>query len=537
MSRSWALFLLTLPVCDYAMAQCDGDPPVPAPISTIRRSAPSACAGKTVTVSGVVTLAAGGLKGFFLQDATGDGDPSTSDGIFVLTGSADNLPEAGSVMQVTGKVMELKRDGQPGGVTEIDASAGSVDLMGAAPLPDPVVLDPGTDAQNAASDAYFQALEGMLVKYPASTVVTPTDDTGQYFVLRNDRLPEGGRVTPDNPGTGLPVMVDTTGGAVVRNFNELDTAPELTGVLHYDFGAYKLEPAADYDGQSAGIKTAAAPDDQPYLSVATLDCVNLTKDLPAADKQTRIAKLALAIRNQLGSPDLIATFGIGDSATLNELAQAAGGYFGLYLKGCNPTNTGLLFNINRIVPVKTLAFDFEAPSLNLSGCTLPNGEVLAHPAFENPLLRVDVALDGEVPLTLILNDWRSAAADAATQAKLGVAGLISMLDTVTADYVIVAGDFEQPDASDTLTGFEKNTGYVNLSRRTGAGARYSVTRRGRSVAVDHILVSPKLNDLVMSFGYAHYNADFSVLPNRQDAATPVRASDHDGAFVHFAYLP
>jgi len=537
MFRSWALFCFTLFSCHVVLAQC-GDPAAVTTIPAVRgKGSPSACTGQTVTVSGIVTLAAGGLKGFFLQDPAGDADPATSDAIFVLTGSADGLPEAGSLMQVTGKVAELKRDGQPGSVTGIDAAGGAVQIVGASPLPEPVVLDPGPEQQNVPSNAYFQALEGMLVRYPASTVVTPTDDSGQYFVLRNDRLPEGGRVTTETPGAGLPVVVGTAGGAVVRNFNELDTAPELTGVLHYDFGSYRLEPMAPYDGQSAGTKPSAVPNDQPYLSVATLDCMNLTADLPADVKQTRIAKLALAIQNELGSPELIAAFGVGDGATLNQLARAAGSYFGLFLKGCSPTNIGLLFNIGRINPIRAVPFEFEAPSLNLPACTLPNGEALARPAFENPLLRVDVSLDSAVAMTIIMNDWRSAAADSAAQAKLGVAGLTSMLDNVTADYVIIFGDFEQPEGSEALTTFEKNTGYVNLSRRTDPSARYSVTRNGRSAAMDHILVSPALKDLVMSSGFAHYNADFSVLPNRPDATTPVRASDHDGAFVHFMYLP
>jgi predicted extracellular nuclease len=88
-----------------------------------------------------------------------------------------------------------------------------------------------------------------------------------------------------------------------------------------------------------------------------------------------------------------------------------------------------------------------------------------------------------------------------------------------------------------LTGFENSFNYSNLSHLTDSSTRYSVTRNGRSEARDHILVSPALKDLVMSSGFAHYNADFSVVPNRQDATTPVRASDHDGVFVHFQYLP
>ena len=519
------------------LAQC-GDPLAVTTIPAVRgKGSPSACTGQTVALNGIVTLAAGGLKGFFLQDPVGDADPATSDAIFVLTGSADNLPEAGSLVRVTGKVVESKRDGQPGSITRLEAGAGAVEITGAATLPEPRVLDPGPDEQNLASNNYFQALEGMLVTYPPSTVVTPTDDSGQFFVLRNDRLPEGARVTPQSPGAGLPVMIGTAGGAVVRTFNTLDGAPELTGVLHYDSGSYRFEPLAAYDGRSADIPASAAPADEPYFSVATLDCVKLTADLPDAEKQTRIAKLALAVRNQLGSPDLIAALNVGDALMLNQLAQAAGNYFGLFLKGCNPTNIGLLFKLDRINPVRALPFDFEAPALKLPACTLPNGEVLDHPAFENPLLRVDVILDGEVPITLIMNDWRSAATDPATQAKLGTAGLITMLDTVQSDYVIVFGDFEQPEGSAALTSFEANTGYVNLSRGMDSNHRYSITRNGRSEAVDHILVSPSLKDLVMSSGFAHYNADFSVVPNRQDPATPVRASDHDGAFVHFMYLP
>ena len=44
-------------------------------------------------------------QGFYLQDLTGDGDPATSDGIFVFTGSAD-LVSVGQVVRVTGFARE-----------------------------------------------------------------------------------------------------------------------------------------------------------------------------------------------------------------------------------------------------------------------------------------------------------------------------------------------------------------------------------------------------------------------------------------------
>jgi hypothetical protein len=486
-------------------------------------------------VTGIVTLPAGGLSGFFMQDPVGDGDPTTSDGILIFTGSAANLPDPGSIVQVTGKVADVTRAGQTGGFTEIDATAGSIQINGASPLPDPVALDPGL----AQSAAYLQALEGMLVSYPASTVVTPTDDAGAYFALRNDRLPLSTRITVDQLGTGQPLLIDTSGGAFPMNLNELDTVPDLSGVLHFDNGAFRLEPLSTYAGQSTGIAMQPAPDDQPYLNIATLDCQNLSASLPPADLQTKIAKLSLAIQNELGSPDLIVAMGVGDTATINKLAQSAGNYLGLVLKGCNPagTSTGLIFNIDRIIPIRTRLIDLEAPGFHKPACTLPNGETFTNPLFENPLVQVDVAVDQAIGLTMILNDWRSTVPDAAGQARLGVAALQSMLTQVDNDYVMLLGDLNQPENSDAMNAIEQNLQFVNLTKLAAFGSRYSVTQNGVSQALDHIFVNSTLASLVQSSGFAHYNADFSALPNRTDATTPKRAADHDGAFVHFQFLP
>ena len=62
----------------------------------------------TVTTKGVVVgdfEGSAGQQGFYLQDLTGDGDPATSDGIFVFTGSS-NLVSAGQVVRVTGFARE-----------------------------------------------------------------------------------------------------------------------------------------------------------------------------------------------------------------------------------------------------------------------------------------------------------------------------------------------------------------------------------------------------------------------------------------------
>ncbi len=61
-----------------------------------------------VTTQGVVVgdfETSASLSGFYLQDLIGDGNPATSDGIFVYTGS-NNFVSAGQVVRVTGYARE-----------------------------------------------------------------------------------------------------------------------------------------------------------------------------------------------------------------------------------------------------------------------------------------------------------------------------------------------------------------------------------------------------------------------------------------------
>ena len=87
-----------------------GDPgptPVAAAIYKIQGSgAQSPLVGQVVITSGVVTKVTN--NGFFIQDLTGDGDPSTSDGVFVFTSTAPPATAVvGNLVQVTATVSEF----------------------------------------------------------------------------------------------------------------------------------------------------------------------------------------------------------------------------------------------------------------------------------------------------------------------------------------------------------------------------------------------------------------------------------------------
>jgi predicted extracellular nuclease len=86
-------------------------------IYTIQGSgAVSPLAGQMVTTQGIVVgdfQASNQLNGFFIQDASGDNNSATSDGIFVFVPAANTAfhgldVEAGQLVEITGTVAEFK---------------------------------------------------------------------------------------------------------------------------------------------------------------------------------------------------------------------------------------------------------------------------------------------------------------------------------------------------------------------------------------------------------------------------------------------
>ena len=84
-----------------------GGPPVAAAIYAIQGGgSASPLVNRRVTTSGVVTRLTN--NGFFMQDQAGDGNPATSDGIFVFTGdTAHPAAQTGNQVVVTGTVVEF----------------------------------------------------------------------------------------------------------------------------------------------------------------------------------------------------------------------------------------------------------------------------------------------------------------------------------------------------------------------------------------------------------------------------------------------
>ncbi|NCT88248.1 ExeM/NucH family extracellular endonuclease [Stenotrophomonas acidaminiphila] len=142
-------------------------------IGQVQGSGPrSPLEGRQVTIEGFVTAdLRAGLGGVFLQDA-GDGDPATSDALFVQLDPARALP-AGQWLRVTGTVQELAAG--KGGQTLTALQAETLAAARARPAPAVTVLE--------AVPASWEALEGMKVRITAPLTLAGQDQLARHGEL------------------------------------------------------------------------------------------------------------------------------------------------------------------------------------------------------------------------------------------------------------------------------------------------------------------------------------------------------------------
>jgi len=298
--------------------------------------------GMSVVVRGVVSAVDAG--GFYLQDPLGDGDPATSDAVFVFTGSAPGVA-IGDDVEVTGGVSEFV----PGGAASRNLSLTqivqpSLRVLGAAlALPAPVVLGRGgrplpsrtidDDAFaifDPASDGidFFESLEGMRVTAPDARAVSGTNRFGETY----------GVVDGGKGATGLSFR--GTLNIAPRDFNperiqlqfdpdllpgvyQVDTGAflgDVTGVLSYAFGSYELlitemppAPRASRLQPETSALRRFLPND---LLVASFNVLNLDPEDGDADTDIangRFAALAKILAHNLRGPDIVALQEVQDN--------------------------------------------------------------------------------------------------------------------------------------------------------------------------------------------------------------------------------
>jgi predicted extracellular nuclease len=266
--------------------------------------------GQYVEVEAVVTsliTSRDELNGFFVQeeDADVDGDPATSDGVYVFCGSTCPADlAAGDLLTVVGVVAEFN------GSTQIDVTKGSADVV-VSGLPRPtaavVELPAATSTRDAAT---FENVEGMVTTIPTTLavseyfnlarfgeIVLTADERGYQFTQTNEPSVEGydafqdelakRRIILDDdsndqndatsgPQNNEPYFYPTPGLSTENYFRGGDTITGLTGVMEYSFGAWKLRPVpgVDYTFESVNPRPATPDDVGGRLQVASFNVLN-----------------------------------------------------------------------------------------------------------------------------------------------------------------------------------------------------------------------------------------------------------------------
>lgn len=260
-------------------------------------------AGRTVTTEGVVVGdyegAPPALRGYYLQDLTGDGSASTSDAVFVFNDGADQV-KLGDVVRVTGTAGEFQ------GQTQLGSTAVTTCSTGATVAPVDVRLP-------VASADFLERYEGMLVRLPQTLTVTEHFQLGRFgqvVLSSGGRLPQPTSVaTPGAAALAVQAQNDLNrlvvddavnaqnpdpilfarGGSPLSASNTLrggDVATGTVGVLTYTWGgnaaspnAYRLRTVDAMGGavpsfQAANPRPTAPPSVGGTLTVAAMNLLN-----------------------------------------------------------------------------------------------------------------------------------------------------------------------------------------------------------------------------------------------------------------------
>jgi len=455
----------------------------------------------------------------------------------------------------------------PSSVIEDDAN-GDVETSGS--------FDPATDGID-----FWESLEGMLLRVPDPVVVGPTNGFGEVWVLANDGAGAGNRTARQGivigPADFNPERIQLEddiigpGGTPAVNVGDHFTSDPV-GVLDYNFGNYEIQLTSALTRVDGGlVREAARPQRPEELAVASFNVENLSP----VDPPAKFARLAGLIVDNLRSPDVVAVQEIQDNSgpadsgvtdatlTFQQLIaaiEAAGGP-AYQFRQIDPVNdedggqpggnirVGLLFRTDR-----GLAFVDRpgATSTTPNGVTGKNNKVQLtyspgridpqNPAWTDSRkpLATELRFRGQT-LFVIVNHFNSKGGDSPLfgrfqptvrpsevqrhqQAQVVNDFVDQILGTFKNARIVVLGDLNDFEFSETLQTLEGGGALVNLMDRLPKAERYSYVFEGNSQVLDQMLVSDKLDKSETSYDVVHVNAEFAD-----------QASDHDPSVARFVF--
>lgn len=510
--------------------------------------------------------------GFYLQDPVGDGDPATSDGIFVYTYKAPTVSQGQCVHLTRAYVDEFYEKTELSrlkAITPSDHCPNQTVQATAIPLPH-LGLTP---------TATYEAYEGMVVAMNnlTGTVQGPTKHfTGgdMEVALLPTTLQaylHGSRVFQADP-IAMNVLVYITNelgatlpevawGATLVVGDDQAEERAVTAILDYNFGKYQLHllPATPItvmpsDPPSVREPEQGHPTATDEFSLCTFNVYGLGRGSAQypdeRQYEQQLAKRARAIAETLQGCAIIGLQETGTPADAQNLADFLAEFYQLHYQataivGPNsqssefPLTNSLLTRreqaqvLQATAPQGCSPNDYEVPVL-AGAC--PRGQ---YALFDRPPLVVDLQVTGAwsqpLTITVMVNHWKSKAGDEtvnairrADQARFVATLVQQKVDDDPAALVAVLGDlndyYPSPPVDLLRTGVQPPL--LHLYDYLPALDRYTYVFNGGSQVLDHMLVTRALATLVTRVDPIHSNADFPA-SGQEQLQTLAHASDHD----------
>lgn len=520
------------------------------------------------TTEGVVTLLA--PNGFYLQDPIGDGNPATSDGIFVFSSRTPTV-SIGDRIRLSATVAEFNAGDAGRTVTQL------ADVAGLTVISRGSVVTPVDIQLPLASGNDFERYEGMLVRITNPLTVSQNFFQGRYgqVTLSASRLEKPtNRYAPRSAQAAAATaanavnMIVLDDGKSIQNPNPVpyigvdrtlragDSASNLTGII--DFGlitasnpgptGYKLQPAVTPVFSRDNPRTAAPSLPPGNVKVASFNVLNffttftdgttasgqtgqgcalgtstLKSNCRGADNmaefQRQRAKIVAAINaidaDALG---LMEMQNNGDTAVSNlvdALNSVAGS--GVYAVVPKPDGTGS--------DAIRIAMIYKPSRLKLAGPALSDPDPINN---RPPMAQTFTSLGGQ-RFSLVVNHLKSKGgcpaagdpdADTADgqgcwnatrirQAQRLASVFIPKVQAAAGDAdVLVMGDLNAYGREDPIATLGK-AGLVNEIERflRRGGIPYSYVFGGEAGYLDHALTTASLSSQVLGVAEWHINAD------------------------------
>ena len=549
--------------------------------------------GSTVIVEGVVVgdFQEASINGFFIQEEDGqqDGNPATSDGVFVFEGSSTVAVAPGSVVRVQGQVTEFS------GLTEITSTT--------------VVVCPASGQATAFSLSFpvaapvaavpdLERLEGMLVTIPQTLTVSGNFELGRFGSLD---LSAGGRlyqptqiVAPGAPAIAQQDLNDrsrivlddasTTQDPAPVPYKDADntrrvgdTVTALTGVLDGRLGAYRIHPTVAPTFVSGNPRggAAAPPVVGGRLRAASFNVLNFFTTLdtgtpicgPTGGLDCRGANTAAELDRQrtkiLNALQALDAQVVGLMEIENNASAAVASLVsGLNARGLGPyafIDTGtigtdaikvaLIYQSAKVTPVGgfatlTTAVDprfidnKNRPALAQTFAEASTGArftVVVNHLKSKGSACTDIG-DGD------LGDGQGNCNGTRTQAAAALLSWIAADPTHSGDPdFLMLGDLNSYAKEDPIK--QLQNGGLQLLIDGGTPTPYSYQFSGQSGSLDHALATGSLGAQITGAADWHINADEPIAADYNtefktddlfDAGTVFRASDHDPVVVGLA---